>query len=398
VDNIKVGLGLSFKKDCLQATRESLLAAQKNLNFEKADLAIVISSPDFAHAGTLGPLKNALGPTTLLLGANSRIVISSYGISKQALAVVLLKFSPGTFCHAACLPEAKNKNLFESGEELGEKLLQGFQDIRKDCGVFLSDIAPKENAGIISGLHERLGLSFPLIGANLLDESGLGRFPIYFEQRLLKNAALAILLGGRLNFGVGAQHGWRPLGKPRLVTKSENNTVYEINGASATNLYEEYFDCGLARLKKELRRIAVFYPVGIHIQEANEYILRSLASVEDNGSLVFKDNVPEGSTIRLMIATKESCLEATRSAARQACDSLAGARPKLVLVFNSFSRYKLLGDASEKEIGIFKEQFGAKTPLIGLISYGEQAPLASIDYRGKTYFLNQGIVVLAIGD
>ncbi|MCX5714683.1 MAG: FIST C-terminal domain-containing protein, partial [Candidatus Omnitrophica bacterium] len=380
------------------ATRECLLEARENIGNEAADLAIVISSPEFAHAGTLSAIKNALGPTTPLIGASSRIVISNYGISTQALGLLLIKFPQGAYCNAASVQKIKDHNPIETGEDLGERLLRGFKGVRKDFCLILSDMAQKENTRLISGLQERLGLSFPLVGANLLDTSGPLGLSIYFERYPLKDAAVAILVGGKVSFGMGVRHGWRPLGKPRLITKSENNVVYEIDEASATNLYEEYFNCNLARLKKELKRIAIFYPIGILIKEANEYILRSVLSMEDNGSLVFNGNIPEGSTIRLMIATKESCLEATRYAALEANNYLGGRNAKLVLVFNSFSRYKLLGEESEKEIGILKEQFGIYTPIIGLLSYGEQAPLESIDYRGKASFLNHGIVILAIGE
>ncbi|MCX5697943.1 MAG: FIST C-terminal domain-containing protein [Candidatus Omnitrophica bacterium] len=398
MNNIKAGFGLSLKRDYLQATRDAFQQAQKNMEKETADLAIVISSPEFAHSGTLSALKNFLGPATALIGASSRAVISNYGISKQSLGVLLLKLPQGAYCNAACIQKIKDREPHEAGEELGEKLLRGFKGIRKDFGLILSDMAPKENSGLIAGLQERLGLSFPLIGASLLDELNLFRPSIYFEQQPLKDSAAAIIIGGKLNFGVGVKHGWRPLGKPRLVTKSENNVVYEINGASATNLYEEYFNCDLAKLKKELARISVFYPVGIHVKEAQEYLLRSVASIEDNGSLCFQGNIPEGSTIRLMIATKDSCLEATKYATREANSYLGGANAKLVLVFNSFSRYKLLGDDSAKDIDIIKGEFGENTPVIGLLSCGEQAPLASIDYRGKAYFLNHSILVLVIGD
>lgn len=398
MNNMRAGLGLSLKKDYLQATRECLLDARKNINCDSADLAIVISSPEFAHAGTLSAFKNTLGTTCPLIGASSRVVLSSYGISKQALGLLLLKFPQGAYCNAASAQGIKDSDTVQTGEELGEKLLHGFKGVRKDFCLILSDIAPKENSGLISGLQEKLGLSFPLIGATLLDTSSLFGTSIYFEHSPLRESAAAIIIGGKINFGIGIRHGWRPLGKPRLVTKSENNIVYEINEASATNLYEEYFNCNLSRLKKELKRMSVFYPVGVHIKENNEYLLRSVVDIEDNGSLVFHGNIPEGSTIRLMIATKESCLNATEYAVREAGSYLGEKNAKLVLVFNSFSRYKLLGEESEKEIDIIKEQFGNDTPIIGLLSYGEQAPVESMDYRGKAHFLNHSIAILAIGE
>ena len=62
--------------------------------------------------------------------------------------------------------------------------------------------------------------------------------------------------------------------------------------------------------------------MGIHLPSSQEYLLRNIKSIEDDGSLVFQGNIPEESTIRLMIGTRESCLDATRQALNEAKASL----------------------------------------------------------------------------
>jgi hypothetical protein len=214
---------------------------------------------------------------------------------------------------------------------------------------------------------------------------------------VLNDAASGIIWGGRVNFGLGIKHGWRALGKPRYVTRAVGNIVYEIDGMSATNVYEEYFACGLTELRKDLRHISILYPIGIYLASEQEYLLRNLLSIKDNGSLVFQGNVPEGSLIRLMIGTKESCLAATQAAVDEAKKGFLNQPANLVLVFDSISRYTLLRRDMDKEMEIIQKGFGSKTPIIGLCTYGEQAPLKAIDYKGKVYLHNQTITVLAIG-
>ena len=65
-------------------------------------------------------------------------------------------------------------------------------------------------------------------------------------------------------------------------------------------------------------------------------------------------------------------------------------------VFDSVSRYILLGRQANKELEIIKEGLGNDTPIIGIYTYGEQAPLRAIKYQGKTYFHNQTITILGI--
>jgi len=223
---------------------------------------------------------------------------------------------------------------------------------------------------------------------------------------VLTDACIGVLLGGgKINFGMGIKHGWKPLGKPRKVTLSKGNIVFEIDEQPAVKLYEEYLALGLSELKKQLKHISILYPLGIYLPGEDEYLLRNIVSVENNGALRFQGDVPEDSLVRLMIGTKESCLSATRQATAETKMGLYGpifnvAKKEIkyfVLVFDSISRYMLLRREATKEVEIIKEAFGKDTPIIGLYTYGEQAPLKAINYRGRAYFHNQTITILAIG-
>jgi hypothetical protein len=98
-----------------------------------------------------------------------------------------------------------------------------------------------------------------------------------------------------------------------------------------------------------------------------------------------------------MIGTKESCLTATHQAVDEVKRAFLHRTVDLALVFDSASRYTLLGRQASQELRIIKERLGEDIPVIGMYTYGEQAPLRSIDYLGRTYFHNQTITILAIG-
>ena len=196
---------------------------------------------------------------------------------------------------------------------------------------------------------------------------------------------------------MGIKHGWKPLGKPHHVTRSRGNIVYEIDGAPAVKLYEDYLACDLNTLRKELKRISILYPIGVYLPGEEEYILRNILAIEDNGSLIFQGNVPEEDLIRLMIGTKESCLSAVYQALDEAKKGLFGRMGKFVFIFDSASRYILLGRQADKELEIIKKGLDKDTSIIGLYTYGEQAPLRAINYQGRAYFHNQTITILAMG-
>jgi hypothetical protein len=392
---MKVGVGLSIKKDPALAVKEAARLAHFNIGGDKIDLAIVFSSINLSYFGLLKTITAYLGDIPAI-GCSGLAIISNEGIHKNGIIIMALKFPEGVYFSTAAIKEMSSKTSLGAGEELGEKLLYGFKDVRRDLSIVFSDGLMQDGSSFLSGLQERLGKSFPLVGGCASDNLAFKKTYVYYNQEMLSDAACGILLGGRFNFGIGVKHGWKPLGKPRQVTKSYAGIVYEIDGKPAVNIYEDYFACDLANLKKELKRISTLYPIGIYLEGEAEYLLRNLIAIQDDGSLLFQGSVPVNSQIRLMIGTKESCLLATRQALEEVKNGLLGHKSNFVLVFDSVSRYILLGRGAQEELKIIKEILGADTQIIGLYTYGEQAPLKSINYQGMARSHNQTITILGV--
>jgi len=192
------------------------------------------------------------------------------------------------------------------------------------------------------------------------------------------------------------------------VTKSElwgyaKNALERGNipGVSVYTNYirKEYFGKEISELRKELKRLSVFYPLGIKVSDKREYLLRSVASIRYDGSLIFRGEVPEGSVVRLMISSKESCLSSAAQAAQIAVNSLRGKRIRFALILNSFARFVLLGRLAAQEIKLVRDIVG-DVPLAGIYTLAEEAPLSSVNYNflGETYFHNNSIAVLAVAE
>jgi hypothetical protein len=365
---------------------------------------MVFSSPDLASLTLLKTLEVSLADVPII-GCSGAAIITNQGILRHGLGIMLLSFPDNIYFNVACVRDIKTRTALSAGRELGEQLAFGFRNVRRDLSVIFSDGLIEEGSNLIFGLQERLGKSFPLVGACASDNLRFLKTYLYFNQELLSDSTIGILWGGKLNFALGIRHGWKPLGKPHIVTKAAGNIISEIDGQPAAKLYEEYLGCGLSELQKQIRRISVLYPIGIDMPGEEEYILRNVLSIDSDGSLRLQGNVTEASSIRLMISTKESCLAATQQAVNEAkkvpsspaIDTDKSRMKNFLLVFDSVSRYVLLRRDVARELEIIKEGFGNNTPIIGLYTYGEQAPLRAINYQGQAYFHNQTVTILNIG-
>lgn len=394
--SISVSIGLSTEKNALLAAQLAARQALLNLREPNASLAIVFSSVEFARDEILAAIADIVEPAPIV-GCSSLAVISNQGIFKYGILVALFGLPEGIYLNVACTEEIDSKPALEAGRELGDKLLYGFRNIRRDFAVIFSDGLMRDGNGMLEGLQERLGTSFPLLGGSASDDLSFEKTYVYFNRKVSSHGACGILWGGKVNFGLGIRHGWKPLGKPRYITKSAGNIVYEIDGESATNVYEEYFARDLSGLQKDSKKISTLYPIGIYLPEEQGYLLRNITSIEDNGSLVFQGNVPQGSLIRLMIGTNDSCLDATKEALEEAGKNLAQRHVDFLLVFESASRYRILGRQIKEELQLIENKLGKNIPVFGIYTYGEQAPLRAINYQGKAYFHNQTVALLAAG-
>lgn len=392
---IEVGVGLSTERNPAQAAESAIGLAKSRLRTKKIDLVFVFSSINLAYPTLLKAVHTLLGAVPVI-GSSGFAVICTDGIFKEALLVVLFSFPDKVHFNTGCVRDMAKISATSAGEELGSKLLYGFQGLHRDFSLLFSDNPTKDSSGLFNGLQERLGRSFPTIGTAASGNLESKKSYVYFNTEVLTDAACGILWGGKLSFGLGIKHGWKPLGKPHRVTRSEGNIVHEIDGAPAVKIYKDYLGLDLPGLVKNLKRIAILYPIGIYISPGEECLLRNILSIENNGALAFQGEVPQESTIRLMIATKESCLNATQEAAQEVKKSFSGRQIDCALVFGSVSRYILLGRQINKELAIIKGALGKDFPVFGIYTQGAQAPLNTVSYQGKVYFHNQAMTILGM--
>lgn len=394
--SINVGVGLSTAKDPIYAAQEALQQARIRFSDEKIDLVFVFATINLSTPVILKTIRSFI-PDLPVIGCSGAAVIYDENSYNSGLIIMLLGFPEGVYFNTGFVNNIKNKTPISAGEELGEKLLYGFRNIRRDLSLIFCDGLIDNTQDLVNGMQEKLGRSFPLVGACASDNLKYIRTNIFHNDDVLSDSACAVLWGGKINFGLGIKHGWKALGKQHLVTKSRGNIIYEIDSRPATYLYEEYLGCDVKKLRSELRFISVLYPIGIYLPGEEEYLLRNIRSIGNDSTLTLQGSIPENSQVRLMIGTKESCLQATSQAIDDVNKGLAGKSPDFIFIFDSISRNILLRRDAKKELEIIKKQFGPEIPMVGLYTYGEQAPLTAIGYHGKAYLHNQTVTLLAIG-
>ena len=66
--------------------------------------------------------------------------------------------------------------------------------------------------------------------------------------------------GSRIRIGSGSVGGWDAVGPQRVVTRADGNTLFDLDGLPALDLYKQYLGAEAAQLPAS----ALLFPLRIH--------------------------------------------------------------------------------------------------------------------------------------
>ncbi|MDG9672040.1 FIST C-terminal domain-containing protein [Hahella sp. CR1] len=200
--------------------------------------------------------------------------------------------------------------------------------------------------------------------------------------------ALICFYGPNLKVGKGNFGGWKPFGPNRKVTRSQKNVLYELDNKPALEIYKTY----LGEYANELPGSALRFPIGLKHPVATELVVRTILSInEEDQSMVFAGNVPEGASCQIMHANYENLISGAGYATEKAISDIKGATSQLAILVSCVGRRMVLGVRTEEELEEVKEMISEGCHMAGFYSYGEISSVICSD--GRCGLLNQTMTV-----
>jgi hypothetical protein len=241
-------------------------------------------------------------------------------------------------------------------------------------------------AGIDSGLPEGVVVTGGLAG----DGIRFQKTWVLASGAMRDHAVTAAgFYGDRVRLGHGSMGGWDIFGPERRITRSEGNVLYELDGKAALPLYKNY----LGALASGLPASGLLFPLSIRSGRDDQApVVRTILSVsEEEQSLTFAGDLPEGWYAQLMSANFDRLIEGASQAAHQ-CSLDAGGREALSIAISCVGRRLVLGERCEEELEATVDVLGTTTHQIGFYSYGELSPNAT----GRCDLHNQTMTLTTI--
>ena len=311
--------------------------------------------------------------------------------------VVVLLAGESLLCGVGAGENAAQKPR-QAGQQAAYNATQQFASTQRLGFLLFGDGLISGYANAIRGIQEVLGTSALIIGGMAGDDLRFTKTYQYANNRIISGGIAGVLLGGEISIGFGLEHGFAPISKPRKITRASENVLYELDGQPAASVYVEYFGTEhvLKMSQERWSRRAVAYPLGIHHQASQQWLLRNVVAFREDGSLTCSGEMLENSWLQLMIGSRELALEAAYKAAKQAIQSLN--RVSCVLIFDSIARQILLGSTyASAEIQRIREAVGPAVTLAGCYTYGEQSSSGNASVYERTTIQTGSVLVVAIG-
>lgn len=261
---------------------------------------------------------------------------------------------------------------FESSFDAGKTLIQKMPQENLKLLFILSDGGKVNGSELIKGINEFKDKNILVTGGLAGDGTNFKDTVVGLNEIPFSGNIVAIgFYGESLQCTHGSIGGWETFGLERIVTKSNKNILYEIDSKNALDLYKSY----LGKYSDELPSSALLFPLAIINPEDDQPIVRTILSIdEENKSMTFAGDIPEGSKVRFMKANFDRLIDAA-SVAANSCIEIYKNKPEFAFLISCVGRKIILGNRIDEEVEAVADIFGHNTTITGFYSYGEISPL-----------------------
>ncbi len=283
------------------------------------------------------------------------VVITAIEFEKSTIRTVAIKIN-------------KEVNSFETGKELMQSLLGD----HLKAVLVISEGSFINGSELVNGLNTMNSMGIPVTGGLAGDAARFLKTYVGLNTPAIEGNIVAIgFYGNALTVGHSSFGGWDEFGKERVITKSDKNILYEIDGRNALELYKEY----LGPYVDELPGSALLFPLSMRTKDSGETLVRTILNVdEEKQAMVFAGNMPEGSKVRLMKANFEKIIDGSSVAAQKTFTEGGNQSPDLAILISCVGRKLILQERTSEEVLAAKNIFGKHTSITGFYSYGELSP------------------------
>lgn len=353
-----------MKVNQVSLTEEHWKASLNSLNVE-ANLFILFVSPEFLPKHDVLKEINKRFPLAKVIGCSTAGEISGITVKDKTISLTAIKVEKTDL--KKCSVKIKDMNC---SNDAGKKIAKALYKDNLKHVIVLSDGLNVNGADLVSGLKANLP-NVSITGGLAGDGSNFNETFIINDTEIVDKTIIGIgFYGDNLKVGYSSKGGWDSFGIERLVTKSNKNVLYKLDGMPALEIYKSF----LGKEANNLPSSGLLFPLSLRTSKDAIPVVRTILAVnETNQSLTFAGNIPQGAYVRLMKANMDRLIGGAEDSALAANKDLKETS-ELAILISCVGRRLVLKQLVEEEVEVVRGVIGKNPKITGFYSYGEIAP------------------------
>lgn len=329
-----------------------------------AQLVLCFANKSILEAAAFYPELKTKFPEALIVTCSTAGEICHRTVSDHGAVAAVLQFD-----HTRLRKASVNIGDYHNSYDAATALVQQLPSEGLVYLLVFSDGSLVNGSELVKGL-KAAAPEVPITGGLAGDGADFNGTLVGIDQQPAAGNIVAIgFYGDKIKIAHGSQGGWDVFGLEKEITRSSGNVLFDINGVNALSIYKQY----LGPDAEQLPRSALLFPIAVTIPGETKPVVRTILSIDENNqSMTFAGDVPEGSRIRFMRANFDTLTLAAAAAAGNIMKE--GIQPGFALLISCVGRKLILGPRTEEEVEAVCDTLGAEVPAAGFYSYGEISP------------------------
>lgn len=367
---------LSRKTDTEAAVRDLADAIRDQLGRATGDLAFIFFSAHHADkAGLIAAMVREELPTALCLGCSGEGIIAGPEELETGAALTLW---------VASIPGIRATPLRLSFSPARDQVqMAGWPEPSTEPSTFILLADP-----FTTPVHDALSVMadrYPngkAIGGLAGGGHGAGDNRLFKNGEAFDGGLVGVQLTGPINVRTVISQGCCPIGERYVVTKAEQNMVYELGGQPAVRRLQEVFESLEGSQRRNAHRAL---HVGIVIDEhgsrfeRGDFLVRNLVGADQEaGAIAIGDLIQEGQTIQFHLRDAQSASDDLRLLLA-ADRTKHGRQPLGALLFSCCGRGEGLFGDRHHDSRVVQERTG-RIPVAGFFAQGEIGPVGGKNF------------------
>lgn len=385
--------GASAKESALEAASVAIEQALSGLADVQPRLGFLFVSPKYELSEVMRTATGML-PDCEFMASQTAGEFTERGAMRGGVVALLIAsdtvlFHTAVASNIAANPEAAAALL--TREFLAQSSQASSHGMGLSTTVMLLDALTGAGEQVVQGVRANTRIFQQIVGGAAGDNGEFASASIAAGSHVGPDSVAAVHIFDKRMWGVGVEHGLKPVSKRMIVTKGVGSFVEKLDGRPAFDVYRDFAKTqGVTLTRDNAGSFFARYQLGVYFLDEVRHV-RAPVGVGENGELHLIASIHQGASVCIVEATADGFIASATKAAKTARANVGEGAIAGLLVFDCVFRGMVLGRDFQHELAALKEVFG-DVPIAGFLSYGQVAR-----FRGRNEgWHNSTCVVVAI--